>query len=372
MAVNYRLLLVSHDSSYTGAPILLANLGRLMKEQGHQVEFLLARGGAMQDVFATIAPTEIIKPKSYQHGIFFSKVLDFIRVWFKKRKLLRRYRKQFDFILNNTVANGNLIHALKKLKIPVLTYVHELDSVFDENRSSALTTLGSSDFFLVPSGAVQRSLLNRGVPVEKMGDLPYFFPRSSALGEAREQLRARFSLPPDQFLVVGMGTATTRKGFDLFLEVVRMVSCSPSQVHFAWIGAVVNPDFVKIAHGLPELTLTGELPHQPDVLSMADLFLLSSREDPYPLVVIEAAQQGVPTLYFEGTGGIAEFVEEDAGWPVKSLDTTEMAQWVERLARQPEEVSRKGIRAKEKVGLMHEDGLAISRKLESYFELIKQ
>ncbi len=52
-----------------------------------------------------------------------------------------------------------------------------------------------------------------------------------------------------------------------------------------------------------------------------DILLLLSREDPYPLVTLEAANFSVPTICFKNAGGIQEFIEEfQCGISVDYLD----------------------------------------------------
>ena len=40
------------------------------------------------------------------------------------------------------------------------------------------------------------------------------------------------------------------------------------------------------------------------------MFFLSSREDPFPLVMLEAAFQGKPIVGFKGSGGVNDFLKE--------------------------------------------------------------
>jgi glycosyltransferase involved in cell wall biosynthesis len=48
-----------------------------------------------------------------------------------------------------------------------------------------------------------------------------------------------------------------------------------------------------------------------EVLSVADAFILSSREDPLPTVAFEAWSLGVPVTAFAGTGGIASLISKN-------------------------------------------------------------
>jgi len=51
----------------------------------------------------------------------------------------------------------------------------------------------------------------------------------------------------------------------------------------------------------------------------ADLFFLSSREDPFPTTVLEAMAYGLPVVGFAGTGGVEEQICGGRGRRRRSL-----------------------------------------------------
>lgn len=82
---------------------------------------------------------------------------------------------------------------------------------------------------------------------------------------------------------------------------------------------------------------------------MADVFLLPSREDPFPLVALEAAACAVPTICFADAGGTPDLVEHDAGMVVPFEDSGAMAAGVLALVEDEALRTRLGQRAREKV-----------------------
>ena len=56
-----------------------------------------------------------------------------------------------------------------------------------------------------------------------------------------------------------------------------------------------------------------------------DLFSLTSREDPFPVAMLEAAAAGLPIVCFQDSGGGPEFVGGDAGVCVAYADVEGMA-----------------------------------------------
>jgi glycosyltransferase involved in cell wall biosynthesis len=63
----------------------------------------------------------------------------------------------------------------------------------------------------------------------------------------------------------------------------------------------------------------------------SDLFLLTSREDPFPSVVLESMDVGVPVIGFDNAGGFKDIITEDTGVLVPYLDSEEMSTQVINL-----------------------------------------
>ena len=95
----------------------------------------------------------------------------------------------------------------------------------------------------------------------------------------------------------------------------------------------------------------GRLPHIASLMRVTDhvlwakagqlffeslsLFLLPSREDSWPLVMLEAAAAGVPVVCFQRSGGAEEFLAKGGGTAVPYLDVEAMAQAAVRYVSEP-------------------------------------
>ena len=86
-----------------------------------------------------------------------------------------------------------------------------------------------------------------------------------------------------------------------------------------------------------------------DYFALFDVSVSLSREDPFPLVVLEAASMGKPTVCFDRAGGAKEFVEEDCGYVVPYLDIQAMSSKVVDLLKSVELRQRLGRNALNKV-----------------------
>lgn len=379
MSPKPKILFISHDSTLTGAPVLLLNLIGLLKEKGFEISILLMRGGKLEDKFRELGKTIVLKPANYHKNIsFISRIFQYLHYRGNKRKLLKDL-PDFDVVFSNTVTNGEILKLFRRTGKPVLTYVHELESVIRQFEKKAELTFRYSNLFLCPSGAVSANLeKNHGIPASRIRSLPYYFPRYERTGTGKIDFFKRYNIPTSKLYVAGMGTATRRKGFDLFVEICKKVVKSDDHYFFIWIGDFADQemrDWFERERGNGSLdghfAITGELSHDLHNLSPWDIFFLTSREDPYPLVVIEAAQAGLPTVFFKGTGGIGDFVDQQTGWPLSDINIEEAVDLLLGLKDKKEEIVIKGNAAKKKAAEIHENQEEIYRRCESIFEEIK-
>src|SRR5262249_34948674 len=153
-----------------------------------------------------------------------------------------------------------------------------------------------------------------------------------------------------------------RKGADLFIEVgVRLRRAHNGGIQLLWIGEFPedepDPQHGDWAAHLAKLreddaanvAFVGFREDARRCLRAADIFLLTSREDPFPLVALEAAAFGLPLVCFEGSGGMPAFVDRDAGVAVPFENAASMAAEVAALAADEPRRRALGARAREKV-----------------------
>jgi glycosyltransferase involved in cell wall biosynthesis len=255
----------------------------------------------------------------------------------------------------------------------MLTHVHELEFLFGMETESALSRLlAGTRQFIACSNAVRENLIrNHAVPASQIETIHESIPVADIRAErTREQVLRELHIPDDALLIMGTGNASWRKGTDLFIQLARAVCRQRSHAYFAWIGGGWYLDVAQFEHdvrlaGLTEkIRFTGAVLKPADYLAAADVFVLTSREDPYPLVCLEAAAVAKPIVCFAGAGGMPEFVEEDCGYVVPYLDIMAMADRVVPLLDSLECRVTMGAAARRKVTQRHDIGRAAPRIME--------
>lgn len=295
-----------------------------------------------------------------------------------------RYLQGVDLVLNNTITNGEILSNLRKhYSGPVITYVHELAlaSRLYTTESQVLSTLDSTNQFAVPSRAVLDHMKNYfDVPDAKMNFLNYLVRPVKAVSEENVSHYRHLHGITASFLVGALGTVAWHKGSDVFLQVAMCVfnQLPGVDLQFIWKGANENDmATIRMQYDIQKMGLSGKviiLEHDPDTAvfySITDLFLLTSREDSYPLVVLEAAATGIPSIVFENAGGAAEFVGDDAGSVVPYLDINAMAQSVITYYYNRQILCSHGDTASEKVKRLHMDKELVFEQLMQIVEKLK-
>lgn len=378
------LLFITHDVSRTGAPILLLNLMKLLKESGYTVHCLVKNSlGTLMNEFSFVAETCLIYNRPSKKNI----ITKYKRK-FEKWKTIAKIKKllsDIDIIFSNTITNGDIIPFIKEnSKAPVISYIHELKMgarVFTKNQYVE-NVIQFTDYFLAPSKTVKNFLQTAfSINEKKISILPYFLPiltEATNLGE--KEFRKSNNIHAT-FIAGCMGTTDWRKSPDLFVQVaVQVFKLQPgANIQFIWKGGFAhNLEYKRLVYDIENLGFVDKillLEHSADIHSFyetIDLLILTSREDPYPLVVLEAASNKIPTICFSGAGGAVELVETDAGTIVDYLDILSMAKQVLKYYNDDSLRSLHGARAYEKVKVLHQDKVLIVKQIEEVFKMFEK
>jgi glycosyltransferase involved in cell wall biosynthesis len=134
-------------------------------------------------------------------------------------------------------------------------------------------------------------------------------------------------LEPDPVLELGRrhivmaGSLNRRKGYPLFVETAELAAERGLPWTFHWVGGLGESDLAPIS---PAIRWWGWRDSTSLILKQADVFFLSSVDDPQPLACLEALALGKRVVVYAGTGS-AEIVEGLSGCQVFSNHDAESA-----------------------------------------------
>ena len=332
------VLLIVHESSRTGAPILAWNLVIKLRQK-YNVIVLLMQGGEFTSVFeqdADILLGPVGAPDCW----------DGLEARFIVKEIVGRY--SINFVIANSVETRNFAVELAKHTVPVVTLVHEFATYYRPH--GMLHDLFQwSSRVVFPAGLVRSVaeleydvLRGRGSEILPQGrslvpQAPADERRTSFDGKDVVRGAAKdpggvegvlAKLRPkgyqDAFLVLGMGTVQQRKGVDLFIAAAAAAKrLAPDRLfRFIWIGHGYEPEVdlnysvylhAQIQHSglVDDLEIIDNVSDPNVVYAEMDALMLSSRLDPLPNVSIDAALQGIPVVCFDNASGFAEILAEN-------------------------------------------------------------
>ena len=350
-----RLALVSHEASRTGAPMIALDLVRWLRRT-HGVFLLSAtlKGGALMGEFAACGPViniGAVVESGASHGDVNARVARWMQ------------RLGIEAVLLNSAETWPLATPLSRAGIPVVTLIHEFAHHYPPERLNEL--FGCSRAVIFPASAMRRNAAHHlGMESSTWHVLPQGLLPSRAEVPARvvarAQVLAELGLDDDTLIILGCGTVNRRKGTDLLPSIAaRVVHALPHRrIAFVWLGRLdrgaesIAEQVEREAAGLGlagVVFLLGERDDPSRYFSAADIFILPSREDPFPCVVHEAMAAGIPVVAFADAGGIPELLQGGAGMDVPYMDVDAFAAGISALADDAVLHARMAERARQRV-----------------------
>ena len=368
------ILFISHDASRTGAPIILLNFLKWFKANSNiPFQILLKNGGELEPEFEAIAPVTIFNPKSTKKTLIYRILKRFgcnlnpHKSHFKNITT-KLNKANIGLIYSNTATNGEVLEFLSAFKCLVISHVHELEWTirYYAGLDNFSKVKNYTDQYIAVSESVKNNLIkNHDVLEAKINTIYEFIPQQYSnlnCQQTRESICQQLNIPQEAKIICASGTTGWRKGTDLFVQLASAVAKKyfDHPVYFLWIGGEKEGSrFGEFWHDVQHLGLEksvhflGVKLNPLDYFAACDIFAMVSREDPYPLVCLEAASVGKPIVCFDKAGGVKEFVEDDCGFVVSYLDIETMASKIVHLFNSPELCQSFGQRAQQKVKDRH-------------------
>jgi len=317
-----KMILVGHDANKHGAQLLTLNIFKTLKAQfGIDVKCILLSGGPLIEEYKKIGPTYCADGNLETFS-----------------EILRELKSTADYshAICNTTVTGLCTKYLKEQGMKVISLVHELPTLIKEySLENHVTSIkDNTDKVIFAADFVKSSFETlSGVLGEQAIVMPQgIYQELEPNDKSRTLLRQKLNIPKTSKVVINSGYADLRKGFDIFIQIAKKCIELDSTFHFVWLGNVhplldnwilkdiENTSIAKHVHVVPftkEISL---------YLQGSDAFAMTSREDPFPSVVLESLALGTPVVGFEGGGGFTEALSEEfCGEVVAMADTSAFA-----------------------------------------------
>ena len=376
-----RVLFIGNDASRSGAPMVLLHLiGWLKQNTNWTMGLLLPADGPLREEYASLVPVAFLKGPAPSKAIV-NRVARRIGKKFglEKRAQQQRNRQAMelvgqapDLIYCNSVAAAGLLDELAPFSCPVVMHVHELNYVLNHLwwvPDAVGKMKRNATHYIACANIVRQNLIHHhGILPERISIVHEFIPTARTVDRQAtlDSVLKRENIPMGSVIVGTIGSVEWRKGAEWFVPIARQLIDRHADLplYFVWIGGGVSEDREKLAFdiatsGLADrVRLVGPTDRVVDWYAQFSVFMLLSREDPYPLVCLEAAAAGVPIVCFTGGGGMSEFVERDCGAAVPFADLWAFADGVSALLADTASRERMGAAAARKVRARHDVAVA--------------
>lgn len=309
------VLFVNHEETRTGAPKILLDVARSCLGERECVVLSLRRGSAHEEfsrAFPRLLCAADIRPDLNE--------ID------KATAILKALRPRVVYA--NSICSFVYAYAARQLGLRTLLHVHELEGGISQTLGFQEKNLARmADVFLAVSTPVRDLLVRRyRCPAERVKLTYEFVDPSEISGKLSaappRELRRDAGGAGETITVVGVGAFTYRKGVDMFIRLAADLKHRGADLHFVWVGGEAGPlnPLRNLRQSFAHVfTHVEETSNPYPYVAHADILLLPSREDPFPLVVLEALSLGKPVIAFRGSGGAHEAIG-DHGLVVDPLD----------------------------------------------------
>ncbi|TDB63470.1 glycosyltransferase family 4 protein [Arundinibacter roseus] len=347
-----------------------------MKAKPRKVLVILAHtgsGGDTQSIFNLLSVLSLegfdFHFLSYQRGVTHTNFQRFGKIYtfpLDEKPLVRRIMRRFflstfewlknrygrylikklnpDFVYLNTVNENEFSSAAVQSGRRFVVHIHEMGFVVTQRMRPAWieTLVNKAELVISPAQAVSEFYQDvYGLQKDKIR-LIYETVDAVRLEDHNPgtSFRAAHNIPENAILVGAAGSVIYRKGVDLLVNACAEIQqLRPEQpCLFLWLGGYPDelqrqPFFRSIQKSIARKNLSEHfrfLPYTPQVSDFyghLDIFVLPSRMEAFPLVVLEALLKEIPVVAMD-VAGVREVIDQQTGYLVKDQSSEGLAEGI--------------------------------------------
>lgn len=338
-------LFLSHVDDASGAPKALSNI----------LKFILTQYKIDIDIFVCQPKTlgffenlennqnnkgsvkvEYLKQKK-KSSIFlirkFESLFDRKIAKIRVNKNLKSYHENYDFIFFNSISYNFLKTDLDKITIPKYLYLHEGSFFLFEYIKGDYSIFDKFDHIFVPSKQVAKNLIHYGIPENKITLLQLFLNDDEINGSKSSILKN------ENFVVGNLAYLHAGKGIEYFLATAKLYKelYPNDKIIFKWKGCNPETSLFKLTNseiqnaGLEDVVFLEEYSDDTSYFfSEIDVLLMTSKQETFGYVVLEAANSCSPSIVFDEVIGASEFVKEYGGLVAEYLSINQLAIYLKK------------------------------------------
>ena len=301
-----KVLLITHELTYTGAPLSLLKAAECLNKLGYEIETVSLKDGGLKSEFAK-----------------FGKII--ITNNLNKLCLVASC---CDLAIVNTLVLYTEYNALKGL-LPTVWWIREPVSLLLNNRNMQMVFRNASNLYTMSEYSRQEFLpYNHRIDVIRHGLDDYY--QNIHINNKGKLI---FSV---------IGTIGTRKAQDVFLKAIKLLDEKTlNKCEFHIVGRVYDKKFFKLLEeeyeNIPQVKLVDEITDYKSMISYYEKIscaVIPSRDEPTSRVALEAMMMGRPIIISDRVG--AQYVLEEGknGYMFESENIQALADCIRKMVKQ--------------------------------------
>ena len=320
------ILLISHDLTFSGAPLMLLSIAKILKELGYFVVVTSPHHGPLQKVYEqNDIPVILDELVLRQHPSF------------------EKFAKNFDYIICNTIVCWPAVKQMHNITKNIW-WIHEgkgINQYFQDEQfmftlRNAKNIVGISDYsisFIKPFNKHITKIFN------------YFDGTTAPVAKAAGNQKLIFSL---------IGSIEPRKGQLLLINAIKKIKPELLAKIEIWIiGRTLHPDYyaelVQESKSMPVIKILGEKNHNEcmQFLQQSDVILGTAVDEPFGLSLMEGLSMSKTCIVSSHTG-LAELMKDGVnGFIFESGNTFDLSKKIEYILQNRSQLETVGKNGRE-------------------------
>jgi glycosyltransferase involved in cell wall biosynthesis len=208
-------------------------------------------------------------------------------------------------------------------------------------------------------------------------DTSRVFNPDSVGGDARQQVRARYSIPSDSLVLTFVGRIVRDKGLVELMSAWRVLEKEFPTLHLMVVGArepqdPVPPDVRRIMDSHPRIHVTGPIQDMAPIYAATDLFTLPTYREGFPVTPLEAAAMALPVVATRVPGCVDAIQNGVTGTLVPARDAEALLDAIRMYLKDPILRRRHGLAGRERVLRDFQPEAIWAAQYDEYLRLLEE
>ena len=319
-----RALILSHELTMTGAPIVLTSAVPVLRSMGFEVVVLGPADDGSLPLFLDAGAAVVTRSDCVMNSSLWG------------------LATSADFVLANTVVEAAAVSTLNGSFVPVLWWLHDAFAGYPFIAHKIPKTLGSN-VHVCAVGSHATAAMHSVRPEFNIRPLIYGLPDYAAEKFSHYDLSYAGGRP----LFATVGSFENRKGQDIFCKAIRLLPPETmKKASFLFVGKAAEAEMMDAVR-----SLTADCPDNvfyvkrltrdeiKSLMAQCTCLVCASRDDPMPTFVTEGLIFGKPAIVSEHTGTAGLITEGVDGFVYKDDDPDQLAKVLEHAILHPEQLA---------------------------------